>query len=233
MLFVPIWDMNHLKKVKFEYVTTTLIAVNVIVYVVFETDLIFPARANLLQTLSVHPRNVVPFGSFVLHMPEQFKLVSYMFVHGSFLHLLGNMIFLFVFGDNVEDALGHVRFILFYLLCGIAAALVHSYATTSPDLPLVGASGAISGVIGAYLLLHPNIRVWVLLPLPKLPFVPLRFSAALVIGVWIVFQIASALLLPGGTTAWWAHVGGFFTGMLLVTIMKRPDVRLFDMATGV
>jgi membrane associated rhomboid family serine protease len=105
--------------------------------------------------------------------------------------------------------------------------------TSSPGVPLIGASGAISGVIGAYLMLHPNIRVWVLMPLPVLPFLPLRFSAAFIIGVWIVYQIVSAIYLSGDATAWWAHVGGFFAGVVLISIMKRPGVRLFDTATGV
>ncbi|MGO9544586.1 MAG: rhomboid family intramembrane serine protease [Rhodomicrobium sp.] len=233
MLFVPIWDLNPLKVVKFQYVTVSLIAINAIVYFVFETNLIVHVPAGFIDGLALKPSDVVPLDSFVRHMPEQFRLFTYMFLHGSFLHLLFNMIFLFVFGDNVEDAMGHLRFIVFYLTCGAIAALAHSLITTSPDLPLIGASGAVSGVIGAYLMLHPNVRVWVLLPLPNFPFLPLRFSAGFVIGVWIVYQIGSAIYSSSQATAWWAHVGGFFTGALLVTVMKRPDVRLFDTATGV
>jgi membrane associated rhomboid family serine protease len=140
------------------------------------------------------------------------------------------MIFLFVFGDNVEDALGHVRFGIFYLLCGALAALCHSQITSTPEIPLIGASGAISGVIGAYLMLHPNVRVWVLMP--SLPILPLRFSAAFVIGIWIVYQIVSALYLPTGSTAWWAHIGGFAAGALFITVMKRPGVKLFGTPKG-
>jgi len=128
--------------------------------------------------------------------------------------------------------MGHVRFILFYLMCGAIGALVYSTVTERTGVPIVGASGAISGVIGAYLVLHPNIRVWVLVPLPKMPFLPLRFSAAFVIGVWIVYQIGCAIFLSAQSIAWWAHVGGFFAGAILVALMKRPDVRLFDAATG-
>jgi membrane associated rhomboid family serine protease len=232
MLFVPIWDMNHLKKVKFQYVTMSLIAINALIYFLFETHLILHSPASFVDEFSLKPRDVVPLDSFLRHLPDQFRLLTYMFLHGSILHLSANMIFLFVFGDNVEDAMGHFRFIIFYLICGAAAALVHCAVTASPDLPLIGGSGAISGVIGAYLMLHPNIRVWVLLPLPKITFLPLRFSAAFVIGVWILYQIVHALFLAPGTTAWWSHVGGFFAGALLITVMKRSDVRLFDMATG-
>jgi membrane associated rhomboid family serine protease len=233
MLFVPIWDMNHLKRVKFQYVTISLIIINCVVYFAFESHFVLQSPASFVDAFSLKPRDVKSVQSFLQHVPEQFRLVTYMFLHGSILHLLGNMIFLFVFGDNVEDAMGHLRFILFYLICGIFAAFVHSLITASPDVPLIGASGAISGVIGAYLMLHPRVRVWVLFPIPNLPFLPLRFSAGFVIGVWIVYQIVSALYLTGEATAWWAHVGGFVAGVFLVTIMKRPGVRLFDTATGV
>jgi membrane associated rhomboid family serine protease len=233
MLFVPIWDMNHLKRVKFQYVTISLIIINCVVYFVFESHFVLQSPASFVDAFSLKPRDVKSVQSFLQHVPDQFRLLTYMFLHGSILHLLGNMIFLFVFGDNVEDAMGHLRFILFYLICGIFAAFVHSLITASPDVSLIGASGAISGVIGAYLMLHPRVRVWVLFPIPNLPFLPLRFSAGFVIGVWIVYQIVSALYLTGEATAWWAHVGGFVAGVFLVTIMKRPGVRLFDTATGV
>ena len=151
-------------------------------------------------------------GLVFAHLPEQYKLFTYMFLHGSILHLLFNMIFLFVFGDNVEDAMGHFRFILFYLACGVIGAIVYSAVTEFTEVPLIGASGAVSGVIGAYLMLHPNIRVWVLVPFPKLPFIPLRFSAAIVIGAWILYQFGAAVFFPSQSVALWAHVGGFFAG---------------------
>jgi len=233
VLFVPIWDMNHLKRVSFQYVTAGLIIVNTLVYFLFESDLVLHAPASFVGTFALWPRDVDSLGAFIGHVPEQFRLVTYMFLHGNVWHLFGNMLFLFVFGDNVEDALGHVRFILFYLMCGVFAGLLHSAVTVSPDVPLIGASGAVAGVVGAYMMLHPNIRVWVLFPVPILPFLPLRFSAAFVIGIWFIYQIASAIFLSGEATAWWAHVGGFFAGCLLIVIMRRPGVRLFDEATGV
>ena len=174
MLFVPVWDLNPLKSVRFQYVTVGIIAIDVLIYFGLQSDLFFNAPPGLIEALSPTPGHVAPWQSFLAHLPEQYKLVTYMFLHGSALHLLFNMIFLFVFGDNVEDAMGHVRFIVFYLACGVIAALGYSFLTDFPDVPLVGASGAVSGVIGAYLILHPNIRVWVLVPLPKLPF----FAAA-------------------------------------------------------
>jgi membrane associated rhomboid family serine protease len=231
MLFVPVWDLNPLKRVRFQYVTVGIIILNAVIYIAFESNLVFHSAQLVLDTFSFTPRDAAPFQSLLHHASVQFRLVTYMFLHGNMWHLLGNMVFLFVFGDNVEDAMGHVRFAIFYVLCGVSAALVHSQITATPDIPLIGASGAISGVIGAYLILHPNIRVWVLLS--NLPFLPLRFSAAFVIGIWIVYQIASAVFLAGDSTAWWAHIGGFFAGIVLVTVMKRPGVKLFDAATGV
>ena len=233
MLFVPIWDMNHLKRVKFQYVTIGLIVLNTLIYFVFETHLVLHSPAGFVDAMAFKPRDVAGIHAFMEHVPQQFRLLTYMFVHGSIWHLFGNMVFLFVFGDNVEDALGHVRYIIFYLLCGVIAAVVHSAVTVSPDVPLIGASGAIAGVIGAYVVLHPNIRVWVLFPVPFVSFLPLRFSAAFVIGMWIMYQIASGIFLTGEATAWWAHVGGFFAGVLLIVIMRRPGVPLFDAATGV
>jgi membrane associated rhomboid family serine protease len=233
MLFVPIWDMNRLKRVRFQYVTAAFIILNIAIYFLFETNLILSSPGNLVDALALRPRDVSSVHAFLENWREHYKLITYMFVHGSAWHLFGNLIFLFVFGDNVEDAMGHVRFIVFYLLCGIAAALVHSAVTASPDAPLIGASGAIAGVIGAYVILHPNIRVWVLFPVPVLSFLPLRFSAAFVIGSWLIYQIVSAIALTGEATAWWAHVGGFFTGCVLILIMKYPGVRLFDGSTGV
>ena len=233
MLFMPVWDLNPIKKIKFQYVTVAIIAINTAIYFLFETHLILRVPESFVNLLSLRPGDERPLSSFLQHLPEQYRLVTYLFLHGSVWHLFGNMLFLYVFGDNVEDAMGHIRFTVFYLLCGTLAALVHSVMTPSPDMTLIGASGAVSGVIGAYLMLHPNIRVWVLMPVPVLPFLPLRFSAGFVIGVWILYQLISALYLSQGPTAWWAHIGGFLAGMLLVTVMKRPGVRLFDASTGV
>ena len=156
MLFVPIWDMNHLKRVRFQYVTVGLIVLNTLIYFVFGTHLFLHSPASFVDALAFKPREVTSLHDFMEHVPEQFRLLTYMFMHGSVWHLLGNMVFLFVFGDNVEDALGHARFIVFYLLCGVIAAVVHSAVTLSPDVPLIGASGAIAGVIGAYVILHPQ-----------------------------------------------------------------------------
>jgi membrane associated rhomboid family serine protease len=139
-----------------------------------------------------------------------------MFLHGGWLHLLGNMLFLFVFGNNIEDRFGRLRFLLFYLLCGYVAAYGYALASADSTVPLVGASGAVSGVLGAYLLLYPRARVWSLVPV--LLFIPLRLPAWLVLGVWFALQwvySAGYAVTEGGGVAYLAHVLGFVAGMLV------------------
>ena len=157
-------------------------------------------------------------------VPEGLTLITYQFLHSDILHLLSNMLFLWVFGDNVEDAMGHFKFIVFYLLCGIAGGLAHAWMLPSSTLPLIGASGAVAGVIAAYLILHPRVRVWVL----AFRFIPLRISAAWVLGIWAATQIVMVAIAPFDQVAWWAHVGGMVAGAVLVLFLRRPGVALFD-----
>jgi membrane associated rhomboid family serine protease len=137
-------------------------------------------------------------------------IVTSMFMHGGFLHLGGNMLYLWIFGDNVEDSMGHFRFLVFYIVCGVIAALAQAWADPASTIPLVGASGAISGVLGAYILLHPRAMV--------------------VLGIWFAMQFLSAAAMPtgGGGVAFWAHVGGFIAGMVLVFPFKRRTVLLLQ-----
>lgn len=156
-------------------------------------------------------------------------LFSSMFLHGGLLHLGGNMLYLWIFGNNVEDALGRVRFILFYLACGVAAALLQAFVDPASEIPMIGASGAISGVLGAYLLLYPRANVLVLIPLGW--FTQLRpLPAVFVLGFYFVLQLLSAALDSGegGGVAWFAHIGGFVAGMALLPLMKPGTVPLFS-----
>ena len=211
MLFVPIWDMNHLKRVRFQYVTVGLIVLNTLIYFVFGTHLFLHSPASFVDALAFKPREVTTIHDFMEHVPEHFRLLTYMFMHGSVWHLPGEHGLPLCLRRQCRGCIGHGRFIVFYLLCGVIAAVVHSVVTVSPDVPLIGASGAIAGVIGSYVILHPERPgVRVLFPVPVVSFLPLRFSAAFVIGMWIMYQIASGLFLTGEATAWWAHVGGFF-----------------------
>jgi membrane associated rhomboid family serine protease len=147
-----------------------------------------------------------------------------MFVHANWMHVLGNMLFLWVFGDNVEDALGHLKYLVFYLACGVFGGLLHAWIDPTSEVPLIGASGAVAGVIAAYLVLHPRVRVWVL----ALKVIPLRISAAFALGLWILMQVAMVLLPQVGPVAWWAHIGGLMAGAVLVVFLRRRGVPLFD-----
>lgn len=235
-MFVPLWDLNPLEKVRFQFVTFGLIAINCIVYFALQLGLLYPVPDAVQIGFALVPNEFVanflqqqvgsmPVGAAV---PERLTLLSHMFLHGNFMHLFGNMIFLWVFGDNVEDAMGHIRFLFFYLLCGIFAGLTHILISPASDVPMIGASGAVSGVIAAYLMLHPNVRVWCLWFFK----IPLRVSAGFALLVWIVLQVLNIVLGGDSSTAWWAHVGGLIAGAVLVLFMRRPGIALFDRGTG-
>ncbi|HEY2070557.1 MAG TPA: rhomboid family intramembrane serine protease [Rhizomicrobium sp.] len=160
------------------------------------------------------------------------SLLVHMFLHGGLLHLAGNMLYLWIFGNNAEDAMGHVRYVLFYLICGLAAALGFAFMTSgmagASTVPMVGASGAISGVLAAYFLLYPRARITVVVPLGII-FYPLAVSAVWVIGFWFVMQLLNVWMGDPGQpgTAWWAHVAGFAAGLVLTPLFKSRDVPLF------
>jgi membrane associated rhomboid family serine protease len=152
-------------------------------------------------------------------------LFSSMFLHGGWAHLIGNMIYLWIFGDNVEDRLGHLRYLGFYLLSGVVAALVQGHLFPDSTIPTVGASGAISGVLGAFLVLFPTARVFTLIPL-LLFFPVMELPAMLYLGIWFLMQLMSgtvslAVVQDAGGVAWWAHVGGFVVGLVLTPLLRR------------
>jgi membrane associated rhomboid family serine protease len=159
-------------------------------------------------------------------IPAALTLITSMFLHGSWMHLLGNMLYLWIFGNNIEDAMGHAKFVVFYVLSGILAALSHALTDPSSQIPMVGASGAISAVLGAYLLLFPRAHVLVLLPMIGMTRVP----AGIVLGMWFVTQLISGSMSvgsSGGGVAFFAHIGGFIAGMALIGLFKRKDVQFF------
>jgi len=149
------------------------------------------------------------------------RAATYAFAHGGFLHLGGNLLFLWVFGDNVEDAMGHWRFLVFYLACAVGGALVYG-ALTPPETGLIGASGAVSGVMAAYLLLHPHARILIL----ALAKFPVLVPASWVVGLQIAVNVVMIATGSGVDVAWWAHIGGFLTGFALLIPLKRADVPL-------
>ncbi len=152
-------------------------------------------------------------------LQQWLPFLTSMFLHGGFLHILGNMWFLYIFGDNIEDRLGHIRYLVFCLLCGVAAGLIHLVTNWNSNIPTIGASGAISGVMGAYLLLHPRARILTLIPVFFF-FQFVEIPAFIFLGYWLLIQLLSAGLTPRnvGGIAFWAHIGGFVAGLIFVKI---------------
>jgi membrane associated rhomboid family serine protease len=167
--------------------------------------------------------------SHLIMVPAWITAFTSMFMHGGWMHLIGNMLYLWIFGNNIEDAMGHVRFVIFYLLCGIAALLANALPDMHSTIPMIGASGAISGVLGAYAMLYPHARVMVIIPLGFLSQT-MWLPAILVLGFWFVLQIISNVLTAGqggGGVAFGAHIGGFIAGVALIPIFKKQHIRFF------
>jgi membrane associated rhomboid family serine protease len=224
---IPISDDNPVRLTP--YVTWLLILSCTLVFVwEFTLGQELNAALNALgfTPASLSSRGAAPSES--LGIPPFATIFISMFLHGSLLHLGGNMLYLWIFGNNIEDAMGHLRFILFYLISGVAAALTMAYMDPGSHVPMVGASGAISGVLAAYVLLYPRARVTVIIPL-GIVFWPFRISAVWVVGLWFVTQLFLAALSdpskPG--VAWWAHVGGFAVGLVLTPLFKSAAVPYF------
>jgi membrane associated rhomboid family serine protease len=180
-------------------------------------------------TGSVPPGTAFPMGEGLACAtdpgPQIAHLFTHMFLHGSWMHILGNMWFLWIFGNNVEDSMGHVRFIIFYLACGLAAAAAQILADPASPVPMVGASGAISGVMGAYLVLYPRVRVYTLVPLGFF-ITSMALPAWVMLGYWFLIQFVSGLVsvgAEGGGVAFWAHIGGFVAGVVLIKLFARSD----------
>ena len=244
----PLYDDNT-GRLTTPFVNYALIAANILVFVLFQqlgtndqftysfstvpleittgNDIVTPGR--VLEHPVTGQRLLVP-GLGPTPISVYITLLTSMFMHGGFAHIAGNMLFLWIFGDNIEDRLGHVRYISFYLLCGLVASLAHVFTTTlmatdpsSVLIPSLGASGAISGVLGGYLLLHPKRRVTVIL-FRFLTDVP----AYVAIGIWFAFQLISGLGILGegsqqGGVAYAAHIGGFIAGLVLIKFFDRGD----------
>jgi membrane associated rhomboid family serine protease len=203
-------------------VTRALILMNVLVFV-FELAL-GPQRGAFVVSWSVIPARVMAVFGGIEPATSVATMLSYMFLHAGWLHLLGNMWYLWIFGDNVEDRMGHVGFLAFYLASGVASAVMQIAINPGSPIPTVGASGAIAGVLGSYLVLFPRAKVVTLVPIVFFLQI-VALPAVLVLGLWFVFQFFSgafALGGAGGGVAWWAHVGGFLFGMA-VTLALRGE----------
>ena len=231
-MFIPLHDTNPLKRIHFQYVTVALIALNVAIYAMFESGWFIPLDEENAAAFAVIPAKLMSGGTdpgtmFAsgAFMPERFTLISYMFLHGGWIHLLGNMLFLWVFGDNIEDAMGHVKYLAFYLVCAILAAFTY-FAFAGPQGGwLIGASGAVAGVMGAYIVLYPHARVYVLFRI-VIP-IPLPIPALWILGVWVATQVFYLVIGDQSPVAWWAHLGGVVAGALLCIPLRRREVALF------
>ena len=226
---IPLRDDNPTSTLP--VLTVALIAANVLVFF-YQISLGPEASEELVYQFGAIPAAVT--GSRALPaalavIPPIFSVFTSMFLHGGWIHLIGNMLYLWIFGNNIEDAMGHIRYLVFYLLCGVAASFSHILSDAQSLIPSIGASGAISGVLGAYLLLYPRAKVLVLVPLgffTQLMHIP----ASLVLGLWFLLQLLSSAMSggQGGGVAWWAHIGGFIAGVLLVALFKKRNVRFFN-----
>lgn len=225
---IPVRDDPGEPRRSFPWVMLTLLGLNIVVFIY---ELAFP-DAEALDALFLQA-GVVPveYTRGVLVGPPPplgitwTTLITSMFLHGGLLHIASNMLYLFIFGDNVEDRLGHVRFLLFYFVCGIVAGLTHILVNANSDLPSIGASGAIAGVLAAYLRLFPHAQVRTLLLIGPFILVP-RIAAAFLIIFWFATQFLSGVMSLGARTeqtsgvAVWAHIGGFIAGLILTEILR-------------
>jgi membrane associated rhomboid family serine protease len=217
-------DQNPIRHIRFPYVTYGLMAFTILVFcfqaVLPPAD--FDQATINFGMIPIVVRDLYP--QPVPWLPDWATLFTYAFLHADWLHLLSNMLFLWVFGDNVEDAFGHVKYFLFYGACAMLAALFHLAFNLDGNGPLIGASGAVAGVMGAYILLYPHARVFVLAKI-VIPF-PLPLPAFWMLGFWIATQLFYALVGSQDAVAWWAHLGGFVAGMVLTPLLKSRDVPL-------
>ena len=230
-MFIPLYDGNPLRNISVSWVNWAFIAINIIVFVLVQQPL---GVNDVAFSLGLIPTVVNDFKDLpvsAVWVPEDATYLTYAFLHGDWMHLIGNMLFLWVFGDNVEDAMGHVRYFCFYLLCAVAAGLLHSLLFLEHEAPLVGASGAVAGVIAAYLILHPRVKVWVLL----FARIPLPISAMWCLGLWVIYQVAMFIYdqtsASESTISWSAHLGGILAGAILILFLRLPHVPLFDKST--
>ncbi len=214
-------------------VTWALIAINVMVFF-YQLSLGFQEQRLFYQFGAIPAviTGVKSLSGNIGVIPPLLSIVTSMFLHGGWMHLIGNMWFLWIFGNNIEEAMGSLRYFFFYILCGYLASFAHILFNTRSMIPTIGASGAIAGVLGAYLMLYPKARVLTLIFLGFF----IRFlwiPAGFILGFWFLIQIWSGSLAgrqPGGGVAFWAHVGGFLAGVLLVGLFKKREIRFFNPA---
>ena len=223
----PIHDENPIDIVP--YVTYTVFGLCIAVFL-WQFSAGPGGQNEIVYALGVTPAVLFGYAALpdeLVWVPTYATVFSSMFLHGGWMHLIGNMLFLWVFGNNIEAAMGHTRYLAFYLLCGIGAVLAQGLPDTQSQIPMIGASGAISGLLGAYMLLYPRARVTVLIPIFVI-IQTVKVPALVVLGVWFLMQLFSSFNAGygGGGVAFGAHIGGFIAGMLLIPLFKNRDVQL-------
>ena len=223
MALLPLKDDNNIIHIKYQYITLLIIVTCILTF--FWQISIGVEQRKLIYGLGAIPSvlfGIRDLSPNLIIIPESLTILTSLFLHGGWMHLIFNMLFLWVFGDNIEDSMGHLRFIAFYFICGILATLTHAIVEYGSNTPLIGASGAISGILGAYLVIHPKARVLVLF----MNIIPLRLPAIIVLGGWIGIQFLSLGKETG--TAWWAHIGGFIAGMILIIPFRKKQIPLLS-----
>jgi membrane associated rhomboid family serine protease len=222
-MVIPIYDNDPLEQSHRAYVNWTLIIINIAVFLV-QINASDDTSLAMTRDLALIPAAITGKMTLGGNLPPILSVFTYMFLHGGWSHIIGNMLFLWVLGDNIEDAMGHLRYFFFYLLCGAAGGIAFLFSGPDTIVPLVGASGAVAGVVAAYLMLRPCAKITFL----AFGFVPLRLGSAWVLGAWVLIQIWNVINVHGGETAWWAHIGGLAAGAILTVVLRRPDVTLFE-----
>ena len=220
-MVIPLSDNAELKFLRRPVVNWALIFINVAVFLIVRSE-IFGDPLTVIRGFALIPR--VLFGEaqlakWIVGPPAPLTLITSLFFHSGWLHLIGNMLFLYVLGDNVEDAMGSLHYLLFYLTCGVASGVIFAYAAPETITPLVGASGAISGVCAAYLMLYPRATIFGLAAI-----FPIRAPAWMFVGAWIVLQIVHVLFGEQDHVAWIAHLGGIVAGLLLTPMFRRASL---------
>ena len=224
-MFLPLHDDNPIEHIKFPYVNYALMGIMICM---FGVQSLLPADQfrRVVMAFGMVPgilggelKDPLPW------FPDGMSLFSYAFLHANWMHLLGNILFLRIFGDNIEDALGHKLYLVFYLLCAGFGGIAHLLMNIGSPVPLVGASGAVAGVMGAYVLLYPHARIFLLARLVIL--IPVPLPAFWMLGIWAATQFFYAFAGSDAPIAWWAHIGGMIAGIAFALIFRRPGVVLF------
>ena len=215
---IPIRDTVPSKNIP--VINNVLIGINIVVFLIQLMHGSGIEFQRFIYTYGLVPvRYTMPGASDLGGFGQAFALLSFMFLHGGYLHLLGNMWTLYIFGDNVEDRLGPLRYVIFYLLCGLISGFTHLILNANSTAPTIGASGAVAGVMGAYFLLHPTAKILTLIPIIIIPWF-IEIPAFFFLGIWFLLQLLNASADPGsgGGIAWWAHIGGFICGIILLKV---------------